>query len=187
MTPAKISVSRITRSGSDSDKDVISTRTGLTAQLAASTAGFNEPTLTLTRTTPLSSSLAILKIPFRNRKAALGIFSLLRGLGHQDIVTPTELLWTPTPSASIFTGSLEVGEDIDRVNQFTSELIVEAVGKCIRVIDPGLGGALPTSLPPGMSARFRVGMSLAQACQVNSVSRLEHITPSGQGRPTISL
>ncbi|MEQ2220453.1 Coiled-coil domain-containing protein 22 [Ilyodon furcidens] len=81
----------------------------------------------------------------------------------------------------------EVGEDIDRVNQFTSELIVEAVGKCIRVIDPGLGGALPTSLPPGMSARFRVGMSLAQACQVNSVSRLEHITPSGQGCPTICL
>ncbi|MEQ2299416.1 Coiled-coil domain-containing protein 22 [Ameca splendens] len=63
----------------------------------------------------------------------------------------------------------EVGEDIDRVNQFTSELIVEAVGKCIRVIDPGLGGALPTSLPPGMSARFRVGMSLAQACQVKEV------------------
>uniref|UniRef100_A0A672FD49 Coiled-coil domain-containing protein 22 n=1 Tax=Salarias fasciatus TaxID=181472 RepID=A0A672FD49_SALFA len=49
--------------------------------------------------------------------------------------------------------------------QFTSELIVEAVVRCIRVIEPGLGGALPTSLPPGMSARFRVGMSLAQACQ----------------------
>ncbi|XP_035989020.1 coiled-coil domain-containing protein 22 [Fundulus heteroclitus] len=59
----------------------------------------------------------------------------------------------------------EVGEGIDRVNQFTSELIVEAVVRCIRVIDPGLGGALPASLPPGMSARFRVGMSLAQVCQ----------------------
>lgn len=59
----------------------------------------------------------------------------------------------------------EFGEDVDRVSQFTSELIVEAVVRCIRVIDPGLGGALPTSLPPGMSARFRVGMSLAQACQ----------------------
>uniref|UniRef100_A0A672FD34 Coiled-coil domain-containing protein 22 n=1 Tax=Salarias fasciatus TaxID=181472 RepID=A0A672FD34_SALFA len=55
--------------------------------------------------------------------------------------------------------------ETDSVKQFTSELIVEAVVRCIRVIEPGLGGALPTSLPPGMSARFRVGMSLAQACQ----------------------
>uniref|UniRef100_A0A672ZT84 Coiled-coil domain-containing protein 22 n=1 Tax=Sphaeramia orbicularis TaxID=375764 RepID=A0A672ZT84_9TELE len=59
----------------------------------------------------------------------------------------------------------EVGEEVDSVKQFNSELIVEAVVRCIRVIDPGLGSTLPTSLPPGMSARFRVGMSLAQACQ----------------------
>lgn len=59
----------------------------------------------------------------------------------------------------------EVSEEVDSVKQFSSELIVEAVVRCIRVIDPGLGSALPTSLPPGMSARFRVGMSLAQACQ----------------------
>lgn len=60
---------------------------------------------------------------------------------------------------------MDVSEDIDSVKQFSSELIVEAVVACIRVIDPGLGSALPGSLPPGMSARFRVGMSLAQACQ----------------------
>uniref|UniRef100_A0A3Q0RHJ8 Coiled-coil domain-containing protein 22 n=1 Tax=Amphilophus citrinellus TaxID=61819 RepID=A0A3Q0RHJ8_AMPCI len=60
---------------------------------------------------------------------------------------------------------MDVSEDIDGVKQFSSELIVEAVVACIRVIDPGLGSALPSSLPPGMSARFRVGMSLAQACQ----------------------
>ncbi|XP_013880200.1 coiled-coil domain-containing protein 22 isoform X2 [Austrofundulus limnaeus] len=59
----------------------------------------------------------------------------------------------------------EVGEDVDSLKRFTSDLIVEAVVRCVRVIEPGLGGALPTSLPPGMSARFRVGMSLAQACQ----------------------
>ncbi|XP_024119659.1 coiled-coil domain-containing protein 22 [Oryzias melastigma] len=59
----------------------------------------------------------------------------------------------------------DVDEDVDGVRQFTSELLVEAVVRCIRVIDPGLGGALAPSLPPGMSARFRVGMSLAQACQ----------------------
>uniref|UniRef100_A0A8C4HIR8 Coiled-coil domain-containing protein 22 n=1 Tax=Dicentrarchus labrax TaxID=13489 RepID=A0A8C4HIR8_DICLA len=56
-------------------------------------------------------------------------------------------------------------EEIDSIKLFSSELIVEAVVRCIRVIDPGLGNALPTSLPPGMSARFRVGMSLAQSCQ----------------------
>lgn len=60
----------------------------------------------------------------------------------------------------------EVSEDTDSIRQFSSELIVEAVVRCVRVIDPGLGSALPTSLPPGMSARFRVGTSLAQACQV---------------------
>uniref|UniRef100_A0A8C5HDG4 Coiled-coil domain-containing protein 22 n=1 Tax=Gouania willdenowi TaxID=441366 RepID=A0A8C5HDG4_GOUWI len=59
----------------------------------------------------------------------------------------------------------EVSEETDSIKRFTSELIVESVVKCIRVIDPGLGSALPTSLPPGMSARFRVGMMLAQACQ----------------------
>ncbi|KAM8830609.1 coiled-coil domain-containing protein 22 isoform 2-T2 [Synchiropus picturatus] len=59
----------------------------------------------------------------------------------------------------------EVSEDVTSVKEFTSELIVEAVVRCVRVIDSGLGSALPTSLPPGMSARFRVGMSLAQACQ----------------------
>ncbi|KAG7224304.1 hypothetical protein INR49_000547 [Caranx melampygus] len=59
----------------------------------------------------------------------------------------------------------EVSEEVDSVRQFSSELIVEAVVRCIRVIDPGLGSTMPTSLPPGMSARFRVGMSLAQACQ----------------------
>ncbi|XP_041859005.1 coiled-coil domain-containing protein 22 [Melanotaenia boesemani] len=59
----------------------------------------------------------------------------------------------------------EVSEEVVSVKHFTSELIVEAVVRCMRVIDPGLGGGLPTSLPPGMSARFRVGMSLAQACQ----------------------
>ncbi|XP_056130362.1 coiled-coil domain-containing protein 22 [Lampris incognitus] len=59
----------------------------------------------------------------------------------------------------------DLSEDIDSVKQFTSELIVEAVVKCLRVINPVLGSSLSPSLPPGMSARFRVGMSLAQACQ----------------------
>lgn len=59
----------------------------------------------------------------------------------------------------------DVGEEIQSVKQFTSELIVEAVVRCVRVIEPALASGLPSSLPPGMSARFRVGMGLAQACQ----------------------
>ncbi|XP_064813024.1 coiled-coil domain-containing protein 22-like isoform X1 [Oncorhynchus masou masou] len=59
----------------------------------------------------------------------------------------------------------DVGEDVQSVKRFSSELLVEAVVKCLRVIDPALGSSLSHSLPPGMSARFRVGMSLAQACQ----------------------
>ncbi|MBN3318416.1 CCD22 protein, partial [Atractosteus spatula] len=59
----------------------------------------------------------------------------------------------------------EVGEDVLSVKQFSSELIVEAVVRCLRVIEPSLGSGLSHVLPPGMSARFRLGMSLAQACQ----------------------
>lgn len=59
----------------------------------------------------------------------------------------------------------DVPEDVDSVRLFSSELVVEAVVSCLRVIDPALGHGLPSSLPPGMSARFRVGTSLAQACQ----------------------
>uniref|UniRef100_A0A8C1SZR7 Coiled-coil domain-containing protein 22 n=1 Tax=Cyprinus carpio TaxID=7962 RepID=A0A8C1SZR7_CYPCA len=59
----------------------------------------------------------------------------------------------------------DIDEDVQSVKQFTSELIVEAVVKCLRVIDPALGNGLSHLLPPGMSARFRLGMSLAQACQ----------------------
>lgn len=74
--------------------------------------------------------------------------------------------------------SRDIDEDVQSVKQFTSELIVEAVVKCLRVIDPALGNGLSHSLPPGMSARFRLGMSLAQACQVRDTV---------SGRPTVCL
>lgn len=66
----------------------------------------------------------------------------------------------------------EVSEEISSIKQFSSELIVEAVVRCVRVIHPSVGATLPTSLPPAMSARFRVGMSLAQACQVGTLLSL---------------
>ncbi|XP_019341454.1 coiled-coil domain-containing protein 22 isoform X3 [Alligator mississippiensis] len=62
----------------------------------------------------------------------------------------------------------EVPEEVQCVGDFSTELIVEAVVCCLRVIDPMLGIGLSPSLPPGMSARFRLGTRLAQACQVRT-------------------
>ncbi|XP_075041102.1 coiled-coil domain-containing protein 22 [Mixophyes fleayi] len=59
----------------------------------------------------------------------------------------------------------EIPEEVQSVRQFNTELIVEAVVRCLRVINPSVGSSLGHVLPPGMSARFRIGTSLAQACQ----------------------
>ncbi|CAM5123645.1 unnamed protein product [Natator depressus] len=59
----------------------------------------------------------------------------------------------------------QVPEEVQSLREFTTELIVESVVRCLRVIHPSLGASLGHLLPPGMSARFRIGTSLAQACQ----------------------
>ncbi|KAM4696950.1 LOW QUALITY PROTEIN: coiled-coil domain-containing protein 22 [Rhinophrynus dorsalis] len=59
----------------------------------------------------------------------------------------------------------EIPEEVQSIRHFNTELIVEAVVRCLRVINPSLGSTLSHVLPPGMSARFRIGTSLAQACQ----------------------
>ncbi|XP_077696422.1 LOW QUALITY PROTEIN: coiled-coil domain-containing protein 22 [Eretmochelys imbricata] len=59
----------------------------------------------------------------------------------------------------------QVPEEVQSLREFTTELIVESVVRCLRVIHPSLGASLGHVLPPGMSARFRIGTSLAQACQ----------------------
>lgn len=59
----------------------------------------------------------------------------------------------------------QVPEEVQSLREFTTELIVESVVRCLRVIHPSLGPSLGHVLPPGMSARFRLGTSLAQACQ----------------------
>ncbi|XP_050783190.1 coiled-coil domain-containing protein 22 isoform X1 [Gopherus flavomarginatus] len=59
----------------------------------------------------------------------------------------------------------QVPEEVQSLREFTTELIVESVVRCLRVIHPSLGTSLSHVLPPGMSARFRIGTSLAQACQ----------------------
>nr|XP_044996034.1 coiled-coil domain-containing protein 22 isoform X2 [Jaculus jaculus] len=57
-----------------------------------------------------------------------------------------------------------VPPDVQTLRAFTTELVVEAVVRCLRVIDPAVGSGLSPLLPPAMSARFRLAMSLAQAC-----------------------
>jgi hypothetical protein len=57
----------------------------------------------------------------------------------------------------------DIEEDVDSLRHFSTELVIEAAVRCLDVIHPGLG--LPHSLPDSMSARFRVGASIAQACK----------------------
>ncbi|XP_056665050.1 coiled-coil domain-containing protein 22 isoform X2 [Monodelphis domestica] len=57
-----------------------------------------------------------------------------------------------------------IPEDVQSLRAFTAELAVTAVVGCLQVLCPSLSSSLSPHLPPGMSARFRLGMSLAQAC-----------------------
>lgn len=57
-----------------------------------------------------------------------------------------------------------VPPEVQSLRAFTTELVVEAVVRCLRVINPDVGSGLSHLLPPAMSARFRLAMSLAQAC-----------------------
>ncbi|XP_043829671.1 coiled-coil domain-containing protein 22 [Dromiciops gliroides] len=57
-----------------------------------------------------------------------------------------------------------IPEDVQSLRAFTAELAVAAVVGCLQVLRPSLSSSLSPRLPPGMSARFRLGVSLAQAC-----------------------
>ncbi|XP_008585359.1 PREDICTED: coiled-coil domain-containing protein 22 isoform X1 [Galeopterus variegatus] len=57
-----------------------------------------------------------------------------------------------------------VPPDVQSLRAFTTDLVVEAVVRCLRVINPAVGSGLSPLLPVAMSARFRLAMSLAQAC-----------------------
>ncbi|XP_034246632.1 coiled-coil domain-containing protein 22 homolog [Thrips palmi] len=56
----------------------------------------------------------------------------------------------------------DIEEEIESLKQFSPELVVEAASKCIEAIQPG--SRIPTSLPPSMSLRFRIGATIAQTC-----------------------
>ncbi|XP_035681357.1 coiled-coil domain-containing protein 22 homolog [Branchiostoma floridae] len=54
-------------------------------------------------------------------------------------------------------------DDVQSLKHFSTENIVEATVKCLRVIGDGVN--ISPALPPGMSARYRVGTQLATSCQ----------------------
>lgn len=60
----------------------------------------------------------------------------------------------------------EIGCDLDEevqcLRQLNTDQVVEAVVRCLTVILPGHG--IPHTLPPSMSARFRIGTSIADVC-----------------------
>lgn len=44
-------------------------------------------------------------------------------------------------------------------------MVVEAAARCLNVIQPGLN--IPPKLPPSMSARYKLGTLIAEACIVS--------------------
>ncbi len=59
----------------------------------------------------------------------------------------------------------DIDEDVSSIFQFSTALIVEATARCLKVINNDL--EVSYKLPPGMSAKFRVGTSLANAVTVS--------------------
>lgn len=59
----------------------------------------------------------------------------------------------------------DIEEDVESLKLFSTELIVASVVQCLKVINHEVD--LPNSLPGGMSARFRMGTSLANYIQVS--------------------
>ncbi|KAF4518753.1 hypothetical protein B566_EDAN006157 [Ephemera danica] len=56
----------------------------------------------------------------------------------------------------------DLEDEVDTLGQFSTELVVEATARCIRLVNPG--AEVPLKLSPSLSARFQVGGMLAQAC-----------------------
>lgn len=59
----------------------------------------------------------------------------------------------------------QLDEEVVSLKQFTAEVVVEASVRCLNIIQPGLG--LSINLPPSMSAKYKVGSVIAEACMVS--------------------
>jgi hypothetical protein len=65
---------------------------------------------------------------------------------------------------SLFLILSNLNESVSTLKEFTTDNVIEATSMCLRVINDA--NQFSMTLPPGMSARFRLGTGLAQACQV---------------------
>eukprot|EP00794_Sanderia_malayensis_P006860 gene6860-7632_t len=57
----------------------------------------------------------------------------------------------------------DIPNDLQTIREFTANMVIEATSKCLHFINEDLN--FPTTLPGSMSSRFRIGASLAAACQ----------------------
>jgi len=57
----------------------------------------------------------------------------------------------------------DIPQDLQTIREFTTNLVIESASKCLHLITGDT--SLPTTLPGSMSARFRLGASLAAACK----------------------
>lgn len=58
----------------------------------------------------------------------------------------------------------DIPEDVSSLKEFTTAMIVAATSKCLHMIKEDL--QIPSVLPASMSSKFRLGTTLANACQV---------------------
>ena len=68
--------------------------------------------------------------------------------------------------------SSDIDDDVQSLQEFTADLIVEGTSRFVKAIKHDVD--LPHKLPPGMSARFRIGTSLADAVKVSRSASQHH-------------
>lgn len=80
------------------------------------------------------------------------------------------LAYNITSNILFFTPNSDIPEDVSSLREFTTAMIVAATSKCLRLIKDDL--QIPSVLPASMSSKFRLGTTLANACQVCLVDHL---------------
>ncbi|GAV03788.1 hypothetical protein RvY_14168 [Ramazzottius varieornatus] len=59
----------------------------------------------------------------------------------------------------------DIPEDITSVRSLSTEMLVEAVAKCLRNIDPEANAGIPVRLSSAMATKYRQAATLAEACK----------------------
>ena len=89
---------------------------------------------------------------------------------HPHNILILMLAYNSTMISLFFTQNSDIPEDVSSLREFTTAMIVAATSKCLRLIKDDL--QIPSVLPASMSSKFRLGTTLANACQVCLVNYL---------------